>query len=276
METKCCSRCNETKEVDKFIKARNICKKCNNEWAKLSKQKRYESSILSNDEKICNTCNETKSVLLFMKDRYICKDCHNQNRKNRYKNDEDHRLNLIQSSVISKKKHRDRYNERNRQRYHSDPIFKFMSNQRSRIAIALNKKQKHTIDYLDCNADEYFQWLQYQFTDEFTFENHGKVWHVDHVIPLSTFDLKNQEQQFLAFNWRNTMPLLINDNLVKNTKIISSQIEQHLKTLTEYHTKNNIEIPQTFIDLYAKHLDDGKPLKLSLPLADGNICKDLG
>jgi hypothetical protein len=27
------------------------------------------------------------------------------------------------------------------------------------------------------------------------------------------------------------------------------------------------------VDLFAKHLDDGKPLKLSLPLADGNISK---
>jgi hypothetical protein len=35
-------------------------------------------------------------------------------------------------------------------------------------------------------------------------------------------------------------------------------------------------MPENFINLYAKHLDDGKPLKLSLPLAHGNICEDLG
>jgi hypothetical protein len=50
-------------------------------------------------------------------------------------------------------------------------------------------------------------------------ENHGKEWHIDHVIPISKFDLNNQEEQILAFNWRNTMPLSCKENLSKNNKI---------------------------------------------------------
>jgi hypothetical protein len=62
----------------------------------------------------------------------------------------------------------------------------------------------------------------------------------------------------------------------KNSKIIKPQIEQHLKKLLDYHKEKNIEVPQKYIDLFAKHLADGNPLKLSLPLTFGNICEELG
>jgi hypothetical protein len=76
---------------------------------------------------------------------------------------------------------------------------------------------------------------------------------------LSKFDLNNDDEQLIAFNWRNTMPLSCKENLSKNNKILKSQIEQHLTTLLNYHKKNTIEMPQEYIDLFAKHLDAGSP-----------------
>jgi len=126
-----------------------------------------------------------------------------------------------------------------------------MKVQRSRIAIALKNKQKHTIEYLGCNAEQYNNWMQFNFNDTFNFENHGKEWHIDHVIPLHNFNLENEEQQLLAFNWRNTMPLSVKENLKKGISIISLQVEQHYKNLVKYHLENNLDLPQEFIDLFA-------------------------
>jgi hypothetical protein len=109
---------------------------------------------------------------------------------------------------------------------------------------------------------------------DYTFDNYGKEWHIDHVIPISKFNMYSDEEQLIAFNWRNTMPLSVTENLSKNNKIIKTQIEQHIVKLTEYHKNNNIEMPQVFIDLFAKHLVDGEPLKLSLPLINGNINEE--
>lgn len=50
------------------------------------------------------------------------------------------------------------------------------------------------------------------------------------------------------------LPLLAKQNLQKNNKILKLQIEQHYNRLLEYHTQHNIQLPQEFIDLYAKHL----------------------
>jgi uncharacterized membrane protein YvbJ len=63
--------------------------------------------------------------------------------------------------------------------------------------------------------------------------------------------------------------------LTKNNKIVKSQVKQHIEKLVSYHNQNNIELPQKYIDLFAKYLDDGKPLKLSLPLNSGNAVEEL-
>jgi len=103
---------------------------------------------------------------------------------------------------------------------------------------------------LGCNIPEYLNWLL-KYEAKYTLENRGSEWHIVHVIPLSKFNLENEEQQLIAFNWRNTMPLSPSDNLKKNNKIIKSQIEQHYKKLVEYHTENKLELPQVYIDLFA-------------------------
>jgi hypothetical protein len=90
-------------------------------------------------------------------------------------------------------------------------------------------------------------------------ENRGSVWHIDHVIPLSHFDMEDPVQQLIAFNWRNTAPLPAKENLAKNNRINPSQIEQHLAKLEEYHKTNDIEFPLVFSNLFAKHLDAGSP-----------------
>ena len=129
----------------------------------------------------------------------------------------------------------------------------------------MKNKNKSTSEYLGCSRDEYIKWLLCN-NNNYNLENRGSEWHIDHVIPLSQFDLENEQEQILAFNWRNTMPLSCQENLSKGIKIIKEQIEQHYKNLIDYHNKNNLELPIEFIDLFAKHLDAGKPSKLSLPL----------
>ena len=89
METKCCSRCNEVKEYDKFIKKRNICKECSNKWAKTAREKLYSQTLIDITEQNCNVCKETKNISDFIKNRYLCKECYNQKYRDKYKNDEE-------------------------------------------------------------------------------------------------------------------------------------------------------------------------------------------
>ena len=274
---KCCSRCKNIKNEDKFIPKRNICKECRNNRSR----EKYNSNEVNNEtEQDCVICNKSKILSLFIKNRNICKECNNNKRKEKYKTDEEHRIKIIEqvttfkhNKVIEKQKLKEteigignikcnycneiKLNERFRHNRlkckdceREEPISKIIRNVRSRILSAIKNKSKHTISYLGCNCSDYLKWLL-KNENSYTFENYGKEWHIDHVIPISKFDITNEEQQLLAFNWRNTMPLSVEENLKKNNKIIKSQIEQHYKNLLEYHIENKLDLPQVFIDLFA-------------------------
>jgi hypothetical protein len=44
-------------------------------------------------------------------------------------------------------------------------------------------------------------------------------WNIDHIIPLSSFDLTNVEQQKIAFNYNNLQPLWQPENFKKSNNI---------------------------------------------------------
>jgi hypothetical protein len=56
-----------------------------------------------------------------------------------------------------------------------------------------------------------------------TWENYCfDVWHIDHIKPVSSFDLTLPEEQLKAFNFKNLQPLWAKENLEKGSKNITS------------------------------------------------------
>ena len=277
---KCCSRCEETKDFDKFIKKRNLCKECVNK----SRKEQYRAIVIDESvDQTCESCDLSKPSSGFVKNKLLCKECNNKKRREKYKNDEDHRQKMIHQASIFKhnkvvekqKKKLDEIGEGNKKcswcdeikpgcnfRYNrlkcrtcerDDPLDKFKRTVRGRIHNALSKKSMNTVKYLGTSSAEYLKWILHN-EKNYTLDNRGKEWHIDHVIPLSRFNLENDEEQLIAFNWRNTMPLSPKENLSKNNKIVLSQIEQHYRHLLDYHKEKKIEMPNEFIDLFAKYL----------------------
>jgi hypothetical protein len=245
--------------------------------------------------KICSNCKELKSSELFVKNRLICYNCNNYKRRQKYQENQELRKKLIKNAsnykhnkvierLIFKEeqqqmigienkqcKYCNEIKHNNRFRYNrlkcrdcerDEPVEKFKRYIRTRIYNCLRNKNKslHSLDYLGCSSNEYFKWI-FSYNNCCSLENHGKEWHIDHIIPISKFDLNNQDEQLIAFNWRNTMPLSSKENLQKNNKILIEQIRAHLKKLKEYHIENKLDLPQVYIDLFAKHLVAGNPLE---------------
>ena len=293
---RCCSKCGEMKEPDRIVRNRNICKDCCN----VKRKEAYKNKVIDvSAQKLCVGCNVTKNVTLFIKcDWNLCRECNNVKRRKEYQENEEVRKEQIQQAINYKKRKkaiRDEIKKSNIEKLEEeigqdnticqycnevksktrfrrnrlkckdcerdDPNDKLKRYVRTRIYNCLKgNKTKHAHEYLGCNPDEYLKWILNNKSD-FTLDNYGQVWHIDHVIPLSHFDFENEQDRLVAFNWRNTMPLLAKENLSKNNKIVKPQIEQHLKTLEIYHKDNSIELPQVYIDLFAKYLAAGIPLE---------------
>ena len=94
------------------------------------------------------------------------------------------------------------------------------SNTRIRINSSLNAaKSKSSIEYLGCDINAFKKHIETQFTEEMTWNNHGEVWHIDHIIPLK-YNKPTSDEVIKRLHYTNTQPLLKEKNLSKGNRYI--------------------------------------------------------
>ena len=93
------------------------------------------------------------------------------------------------------------------------------------------------MELLDCNIHFFIEWMKYQF-EGMTLDNYGKIWHVDHVFPCAHFDLSDENEQLICFNWSNLRPCYAQENLSKSDKIIPPLIESQAKKAEQFLALN--------------------------------------
>lgn len=67
---------------------------------------------------------------------------------------------------------------------------------------------------IGCNQETLAKHLQNQFEDGMTLENFGDC-EVDHIRPVSSFNLETSEDMKKCFNYKNLQPLWMKDNRKK-------------------------------------------------------------
>jgi hypothetical protein len=75
-------------------------------------------------------------------------------------------------------------------------------------------KLKPTIEYLGCSAEYFLGYLQKKMIEGMTFSNT----HIDHIKPVSRFNLQNEDEFLDCCHYTNLQPLLAQDNLIKHNK----------------------------------------------------------
>lgn len=104
-------------------------------------------------------------------------------------------------------------------RLKTDMLFKLIHYMRSRVREALKSKgvqrAEKTRQLLGCDGVFFRDYLQSKFTPEMNWENYGTYWAVDHVIPISSFDLSKPDERKKAFHYSNCQPLKWEDNHAK-------------------------------------------------------------
>lgn len=104
--------------------------------------------------------------------------------------------------------------------YNNDMNFRLSVILRPRINKIIKGKVKSgsAIKDLGCSLDELIRHIESKFQLGMSWENYGE-WHIDHIKPLSSFDLENREQFLEACNYTNLQPLWAHDNLKKGAII---------------------------------------------------------
>lgn len=114
----------------------------------------------------------------------------------------------------------DRHKE-NDLRYRSLPHVRVHRTIRERLRNILRGKSKGTFDHFDFTRDQLIRHLEQQFTNGMSWDNFGD-WHIDHITPLSSFDISSEDDPNLKSAWclSNLRPLWAEENLRKHAKIV--------------------------------------------------------
>jgi hypothetical protein len=112
---------------------------------------------------------------------------------------------------------------RRKLRYKLDPQHRIAACCRTRIAVTLKaagqNKSERTKELLGCDLKFFKEFVEHQFIDGMTWNNWGALWELDHVIPISHFNLVEKPERLKAFNYTNCKPVLKSYNRSKNASL---------------------------------------------------------
>jgi hypothetical protein len=142
------------------------------------------------------------------------------------KNDDDFKQkNVLRSRTwyqANKPRARGTINLRTRKRYATDLHFRIGLCLRRRMYMAIKYKYtgSQAIHDLGCSLAFLIEHLEGQFRPGMTWDNWGRNgWHIDHIMPLRSFDLSDPSQYAAACHYTNLQPLWSHDNVRKGARL---------------------------------------------------------
>ena len=100
---------------------------------------------------------------------------------------------------------------------HYRNLLLFRTSLRNTLRKYCYNKLNKSLDYLGCDMIFFCNYLEHLFLSGMNWENQGKNgWHVDHIFPCELFDLSDEKQIFICFNYKNLKPCWWENNIIKS------------------------------------------------------------
>jgi len=237
MESKVCSKCNIDLDISNFTKSsrnktgyENSCKKCRNVGRRKNRANLRESQNFKYIEgKICGDCREYKN----RNDYYVSRNCTDGLRS------------------ICKKCANSRHNEYSKNRRKTDLMFRLSATIRSYLHKSLKAgnctKNSFTESYLGRSVESFKQYISLWFEDDWNWDNYGKVWEIDHIIPVSA--IKCDDDARVIWHFTNMRATSIAENRLKSGKLLDNGINEMIISmqdamleLAEFNLTNSLTI----------------------------------
>lgn len=256
---KICTKCILSKDLSCFSLSKegkygrnSVCRDCrriiDREWRNSEKGKEVKKKARAQVReipatKVCRDCGIEKTNDLFHRDATIrdglsgnCKDCRNKKNRTRAslpENREKKKEREAQYRSDPQVHKRITEYSRNRQsvtnswskiRRVSNPQYRMAGNLRTRFNQAMrnNSKTGSAVQDLGCSIEELRKHIESKFQPGMNWKNYGNgegKWNIDHIMPLSVFNLTDRQHVVLACHYLNLQPLWWNLNTSKGNKI---------------------------------------------------------
>jgi hypothetical protein len=230
---KVCSKCGVSKSVEGFGKSKDTkdgfrydCNDCRIEYRKSASAK-IKAKNKSYYEKNKNTLLEKSKEY-----RDVNKDVINQQRKE-YRNREQ-----VQQHIKKKQKeYLPIRKAKTKERRKTDINFKMSEILRSKIHKMLHNRKTSYSNYIGCDLEWLKKWLEYRFDDNMNWENFGSYWQIDHILPIHGFNLQNDNEVRICFNWTNLQPLSALENRQKSDTLHPHYYFNNIINVNRFNSK---------------------------------------
>jgi hypothetical protein len=112
---------------------------------------------------------------------------------------------------------------REKSRYKSDPAYRLKRRMKNYLGKCLRdeKDGRHWETLVGFTLEQLRAHLASLFLPGMTWENYGRVWHVDHIIPLSRLNIRTPEDPDFRRGWAlsNLQPMFSGENIAKGNRL---------------------------------------------------------
>lgn len=227
---KYCKQCQSLLKQPTGYKVK-ICLNCGQEFKPNSSRQKYCSDCKPiMDKNAVKKWNDTHKDYLkqYFKQNYDRKKDDIQYKKSlkdyNTKNKEKNKIYMKQYKQSHKDYFIDYMRNYNKRRCKVDLNFKISKWCRTQIRRCLNSKKKaNTFNILDYTPEQLINHLQQHFKHDMNWDNYGKVWNIDHIKPLCSFNFiddngeVNYEEVRKANSLQNLIPLYVEENFQKSS-----------------------------------------------------------
>lgn len=184
------------------------CKSCVKEYRELHKEKRNQQKRIWAEKNREYTREYSKQ---YYKDH--------QSQYQDYRNNDKRKEYLRNYQIEHKEQLNKQRSEYRQNRIKIDINYKLSLALRKRFYMALknNLKGGSAVKDLGCSIPEFKNYIESKFQLGMTWDNWGE-WHLDHIKPLSHFNLNDPNEVKIVCHYTNFQPLWAQDNLKKSDK----------------------------------------------------------
>lgn len=247
MASKICKGCGIEKDLDEFHSSPTnkmgrhpYCKECRN-WnhrSEKSKLKELElQSLTKQGLKKCPKCQGIKPFSEFGTSKQTksglrghCKDC---DRKHNLEYARSEKGKRVQAEYELTPRYFEKLHARYRKKMDTRPDFKTALYLRNQLYNGITGygavKETDFITMVGLNPIELNKYLESQFEEGMTWENHNRHgWHIDHIIPMNAFNMKDSIQQRASCYYKNLRPMWGKPNIQKGAKYLQEDFDNYM------------------------------------------------
>jgi transposase-like protein len=235
MNEKVCSVCKNKQDVENFGKLKSSkdgyrydCKSC--------RRKYREENKTAIKEKQCDYYNNHKIELLNKNKEYRKNNLTIINvQRKEYRN----RPEIKEHQKIKNKEYLPIRKERIKVLRKTNINFKVSEILRSKIHKMIKGKKTSYQNMIGCDLEFLKKWIEYRFSENMTWSNLGSVWQIDHILPINSFNLNNENEKKICFHWTNLQPLDSYTNQSKSDKLQLHYYFNNIVNVNRFNSKYN-------------------------------------